>query len=220
MTYLNPKLCAQAIERTLPAWAIVTSVSQNSFMIQIPHNELVPVLTVLKNHTLTQCKTLTDVTATDWLGRPEDNILINNMKPWKNDLRISRVFNNTDETRFCLVYNLLSTRYRGRIMLKTFLPKNNPVIESATPLFNSANWWEREVWDMYGITFTNHPDLRRLLTDYGFQGYPLRKDFPLTGYTETRYDENSKRVVLESLDLAQEFRYFDISTPWVSSSNE
>lgn len=217
MATFNTQLSAQALERTLPAWAIVTSVGENNFMMQVPHSKLIPILTVLKNHTLTQCKTMVDITATDWLGRPEDNFGINNVKSWKEDLRISRVFDNVSDTRFCVIYNLLSTRYRFRVMIKTFLPKDNPTIESCTSLFNSANWWEREAWDMYGITFVDHPDLRRLLTDYGFQGYPLRKDFPLTGYTETRYDENAKRVVLDSLDLPQEFRYFDISTPWAPS---
>ena len=121
MATFNTQLSAQALERTLPAWAIVTSVGENNFMMQVPHSKLIPILTVLKNHTLTQCKTMVDITATDWLGRPEDNFGINNMKSWKEDLRISRVFDNVSDTRFCVIYNLLSTRYRFRVMIKTFL---------------------------------------------------------------------------------------------------
>ena len=90
-------------------------------------------------------------------------------------------------------------------------------IESITSIYNSADWWEREIWDLFGIFFNNHPDLRRILTDYGFEGYPLRKDFPLSGYVEVRYDERQKRVICESLELAQEFRTFDFLSPWNQS---
>ncbi|WP_085900294.1 NADH-quinone oxidoreductase subunit C [Kiloniella majae] len=117
------------------------------------------------------------------------------------------------EDRFELVYCLLSLTHNQRIKIKFSTSDETPV-ESVTGLFSSAIWYEREVWDMYGIFFANHPDLRRMLTDYGFEGHPLRKDFPLTGYVEVRYDETQKRVVYEPVKLTQEFRNFDFSSPW------
>jgi NADH/F420H2 dehydrogenase subunit C len=134
----------------------------------------------------TQYKLLVDITAVDYPSRP---------------------------LRFEVVYNLLSIQYNARIRIKTCVDEIKPLI-SSTGVFSSAGWWEREVWDMFGIFFSNHPDLRRILTDYGFQGHPLRKDFPLTGYVEVRYDDSEKRVVTESLELTQEFRFFDFSSPW------
>lgn len=117
------------------------------------------------------------------------------------------------EERFEIVYCLLSLTHNQRIKVKFSTSDETPV-ESVTGLFSSAIWYEREVWDMYGIFFANHPDLRRILTDYGFEGHPLRKDFPLTGYVEVRYDETQKRVVYEPVKLTQEFRNFDFSSPW------
>ncbi|KKJ77508.1 NADH dehydrogenase [Kiloniella litopenaei] len=117
------------------------------------------------------------------------------------------------EDRFELVYCLLSLTHNQRIKVKFSTSDETPV-ESVSGLFSSAIWYEREVWDMYGIFFANHPDLRRMLTDYGFEGHPLRKDFPLTGYVEVRYDEAQKRVVYEPVKLTQEFRNFDFSSPW------
>lgn len=115
--------------------------------------------------------------------------------------------------RFDVVYHLLSPRLNQRIRVKAATGDNTPVA-SAVGVFASANWYEREAYDMYGILFSDHPDLRRLLTDYGFQGYPLRKDFPLTGYVEVRYDDEQKRVVYEPVKLTQEFRTFDFESPW------
>ena len=117
------------------------------------------------------------------------------------------------EERFEVVYNLLSIRQNLRIRLKVPTDESTPV-PSATGLFSSAGWLEREAWDMYGIYFSDHPDLRRLLTDYGFEGHPMRKDFPLTGYVEVRYDDAQKRVVYEPVKLTQEFRNFDFLSPW------
>ncbi len=117
------------------------------------------------------------------------------------------------EDRFEIVYCLLSLTQNHRIRLKTRTSENNAV-PSATGIFSAATWWEREVWDMFGVYFSDHPDLRRILTDYGFEGHPLRKDFPLTGYVEIRYDDEQKRVVYEPVKLMQEFRNFDFLSPW------
>ncbi len=124
--------------------------------------------------------------------------------------------------RFVLVYQLLSLRYNMRITLKIFLNKDknslfSEVITSSTQIYKSAGWLEREVWDMFGIYFSGHSDLRRILTDYGFQGFPLRKDFPLTGFCELRYDDELKSVFYDSLEFSQEFRFFDFQSPWNKS---
>ena len=115
--------------------------------------------------------------------------------------------------RFEVVYHLLSIRLNQRIRLKLDTDGEQPV-PSAVGLFSSAGWWEREAWDLFGIYFADNPDLRRILTDYGFEGHPLRKDFPLTGYVEMRYDEDQKAVVYEPVRLPQEFRSFDFLSPW------
>jgi len=115
--------------------------------------------------------------------------------------------------RFDVVYHLLSLKKNVRVRVKVRVDERTAV-PSAVPVFPSAGWFEREAWDMYGIMFADHPDLRRILTDYGFQGFPLRKDFPLTGYVEVRYDEERKRVVYEPVRLTQEFRRFDFMSPW------
>ena len=117
------------------------------------------------------------------------------------------------ENRFDVVYHLLSPRKNQRIRVKCETDEEKPV-PSVVAVFPAANWFEREAYDMYGILFSGHPDLRRILTDYGFQGYPLRKDFPLTGYVEVRYDDAHKRVVYEPVKLTQEFRSFDFMSPW------
>ena len=134
--------------------------------------------------------------------------------------------------RFEIVYNLLSLRFNSRVRVKTYTDELTPV-ESVNDIFKAANWNEREIWDMYGVYFNNHPDLRRILTDYGFEGHPLRKDFPLSGYVECRYDDELRRVVQvfslvsrhldiwlhhcilqEPVELAQEYRKFDLAAPW------
>jgi NADH-quinone oxidoreductase subunit C len=129
---------------------------------------------------------LIDVTAVDWPQRPK---------------------------RFDVVYHLLSTRSNARVRVKTQVDEATSV-PTIVPLFPAANWFEREAFDMYGVTFSDHPDLRRLLTDYGFSGHPLRKDFPLTGFVELRYDDEQKRVVYQPVKLVQEFRDFDFMSPW------
>ena len=115
--------------------------------------------------------------------------------------------------RFCVVYDLLSIKNNSRIRVKTFVNEINSV-PSIVSLYINANWWEREIWDLFGIYFENHPDLRRILTDYGFEGFPLRKDFPLYGFVEVRYDESEKQIVTEPVQLTQEFRSFNFQTPW------
>lgn len=143
---------------------------------------------VLRDHTNCQYKVLSDITCVDYPERTE---------------------------RFEVVYQLLSIRYNHRLTIKVSVSENNDKsanIPSIYDIFSSANWYEREVWDMFGVSFNNHPDLRRILTDYGFEGHPLRKDFPLTGYTEIRYDDEMKRLVCEPLEVSQEFRAFDFNT--------
>jgi NADH/F420H2 dehydrogenase subunit C len=115
--------------------------------------------------------------------------------------------------RFCVVYDLLSLTFNSRIRVKVFIDEVT-FIPSIVDLYINANWWEREIWDMYGIYFDKHPDLRRILTDYGFEGHPMRKDFPLYGFIELRYDESKKRIVVEPVELTQEFRSFSFETPW------
>ena len=111
----------------------------------------------------------------------------------------------------------LCIQYNSRIRVQTSVDEKTQIC-SADNIFPSAGWCEREVWDMFGVYFSNHPDLRRILTDYGFEGHPLRKDFPLSGYVEVRYDDSEKRVVSEPIEMTQEFRYFDFASPWEQSS--
>jgi NADH-quinone oxidoreductase subunit C len=144
------------------------------------------VVTFLRDDERCQFFSFIDITAVDWPAR---------------------------ERRFDVVYHLLSPTKNARIRLKVHTDDETPV-PSITPVFPGADWFEREAYDFYGILFSGHPDLRRILTDYGFDGYPLRKDFPTTGYVEVRYDEERKRVVYEPVKLAQEFRQFDYLSPW------
>jgi len=158
----------------------------NELELLIAPEGVVPVVTFLKDHTNAQFTSLSDLCGVDFPTR---------------------------EYRFEVVYNFLSFRYNSRIRVKTYTDELTP-IDSIEEIHKSANWYEREVWDMFGVFFANHPDLRRILTDYGFEGHPFRKDFPLTGYVECRYDDEAKRVVVEPVELAQEFRKFDLSAPW------
>ena len=118
------------------------------------------------------------------------------------------------EQRFTLIYSFLSLRFNKRLFIFTNLSEDDLDIDTITPIFESADWYERECYDLFGINFKNHPNLQRLMNDYNFQGHPLRKDFPLTGYEEVRYDENLKKVVYEPVTLKQEFRDFDNDSPW------
>ena len=117
--------------------------------------------------------------------------------------------------RYAVVYNLLSIAHNTRVRMRVYCPDDDfPAVDTVTPLWPAANWYERETFDLYGIVFRGHPDLRRILTDYGFEGHPLRKDFPLTGFVELRYDEEQKRVAYQPVRLTQEFRNFDFLSPW------
>ena len=137
----------------------------------------------------------------------------NNKCRFKQLIDITAVDYPEKEKRFKLVYLLLSHENNLRILINIKIDEKTSV-PSITKIFPSANWMEREVFDMYGISFKDHPDLRRILTDYGFKGYPLRKDFPLTGHTEVRYSEDKKKVIYEPVELDQEYRHFDFESPW------
>ena len=170
----------------------LTSKIQNSFIkygeltIEINENDLIEVVQFLKSDEKCKFRQLIDIAGVDY---PEE------------------------EKRFKLVYLFLSHENNNRIKLSiNFLPKQ--IINSLTKIFPSANWMEREVFDMYGIKFKNHPDLRRILTDYGFKGHPLRKDFPITGFNEVRYSEKEKKVIYEPVKLEQDYRNFDYNSPW------
>ena len=147
---------------------------------------IVPVLTFLRDDAKCLFKQLMDVCGVDYPDRMR---------------------------RFDVVYHLLSLKLNQRIRVKLETDEHTPV-PSVTGVFSSAGWFEREAWDLYGIFFSDHPDLRRILTDYGFEGHPMRKDFPLTGYVEVRYDDEQKRVVYEPVKLVQEFRSWDFESPW------
>jgi NADH/F420H2 dehydrogenase subunit C len=115
--------------------------------------------------------------------------------------------------RFSIVYELLSIKFNNRIRVKSLI-NNSMLSNSIISIFNSANWWEREIWDMFGVFFLGHSDLRRILTDYGFEGHPLKKDFPLIGFIEVRYSENKKKLIIELVNLSQDFRIFGFKSPW------
>ncbi len=170
----------------LPESVTGASVAFDELTLNVRASDIVTVLKALKNDGRCQFEVLIDICGVDWPAR---------------------------EKRFDVVYHLLSPRLNQRVRIKVAADDVEPV-PSATAVFPAANWFEREAYDMYGILFADHPDLRRLLTDYGFQGYPLRKDFPLSGHVEVRYDDEKKRVVYEPVRLTQEFRDFDFESPW------
>ena len=158
----------------------------DEMVLTVPAKKIQQVVAFLRDDVRCQFKVLTDICGVDYPER---------------------------EQRFEVVYNLLSVKYNNRIRVKVNSGEEE-LVPTVTNLFAAANWYEREVWDMYGVYFAGHPDLRRILTDYGFDGHPQRKDFPLTGYVEVRYDEEKKRVVYEPVKLDQEFRSFDFVSPW------
>jgi NADH/F420H2 dehydrogenase subunit C len=175
----------QYLLKTVPFITEIT-IQHDEICIHVTGDKLVPLLTFLKLHTHCQYKLLSELCVVDYPTRLN---------------------------RFEVIYNLLSIQYNSRIKLKVSINELE-TLPSITSLFSSANWWEREAWDMFGVFFYDHPDLRRILTDYGFEGHPLRKDFPLSGFVEVRYSELKKRVVYETVSLSQDFRTFNFDNPW------
>ena len=163
-----------------------TEIKHNQIYIEIDKDDLIDVTLFLKTNKNTKFRQLIDITVVDY---PEQS------------------------QRFKVIYLFLSHEFNQRIILSYYINENE-VISSLTSTFPAANWMEREVFDMYGVNFKNHPDLRRILTDYGFEGHPLRKDFPLTGHSEVRYSEDIKKVIKEPVKLEQNYRNFDYESPW------
>jgi len=174
------------IDAMLPGAILERTIALGELTLAVAPADIVRVLTALRDDTQCLFEVLIDICGVDYPER---------------------------EKRFDVVYHLLSPRRNQRVRIKCEADEDTAV-PSAVHVFPAANWFEREAYDMYGILFSGHPDLRRLLTDYGFQGHPLRKDFPLTGYVEVRYDDAQKRVVYEPVKLTQEFRSFDFMSPW------
>ena len=161
-------------------------IKHNQLYFEIDKVDLLDVVLFIKTNNNTKFRQLIDITVVDYPEKPK---------------------------RFKVVYLFLSHEFNQRLILNYFISENE-IISSLTSIFPSANWMEREVFDMYGVNFKNHPDLRRILTDYNFEGHPLRKDFPLTGHTETRYSEDKKKVINEPVKLEQNYRNFDYESPW------
>jgi len=177
---------AAHVEVKQPDLVSGTSIDRGELTVEAVPSDIPALVEFLQSDETCRFSTLVDITAIDHPG---------------------------DERRFTVVYHFLSMYRNQRIRLKSRI-REDEMVPSITGLHPSANWFEREVFDMFGILFSGHPDLRRILTDYGFRGYPLRKDFPTTGYTELRYDEVQKRVVYEPVSLTQEYRQFDFMSPW------
>ena len=182
----NIKSLEKAINSELTSKIISTKINHKQIHINIEDHDLTEVMLFLKTNSITKFRQLIDITAVDY---PEK------------------------DRRFRMVYLLLSHEINSRILIDYNI-KEGEIVPSLTSIFPSANWMEREVFDMYGVNFKDHPDLRRILTDYGFEGYPLRKDFPLTGHTEVRYSEDQKKVINEPVKLEQNYRNFDYESPW------
>ncbi len=176
----------ERIVAALGASVVASSIEHGQAIVTVARDQIVPVLTKLRDDPAFLFEQLIDVCAVDYPERPE---------------------------RFEVVYSLLSVSLNHRLRIKVTASEDTPV-PSSVPVYPSANWFEREAWDLYGVFFSDHPDLRRILTDYGFDGHPMRKDFPLTGYVELRYDPDQRRVVYEPVKLTQEFRTFDFESPW------
>ena len=180
------------IKSTIGKDIIETNVFFNEFQIIVPSKKIFDVLTKLHSNSYFAFDQLIDITAIDYPEKP---------------------------TRFEVVYLLLSTITNQRLTVKICVNEGE-LVQSCVSIFKSANWSEREIWDMFGIFFSGHPDLRRLLTDYGFEGHPLRKDFPLTGRVQVKYDTDQNKVIYEPVNLVQEYRDFDFLSPWERPNNK
>lgn len=176
----------ELIAAALPNEVIGCDVTSGELCVQVRADQIARVLKFLRDDSQCQFKQLIDICGVDYPQR---------------------------DARFDVVYHLLSLKHNQRVRVKVAVAED-ATVPSATGVFKAAGWFERECWDMYGVMFSDHPDLRRLLTDYGFQGFPLRKDFPMTGYVEVRYSDEHKRVVYEPVTLTQDFRSFDFMSPW------
>jgi len=185
------KTLGDHIAQAFPQEVTGTAIAYGELTVEVRREAVTRVLGFLRDDAQCLFQVLVDICGVDHPDRPE---------------------------RFDVVYNLLSVKKNQRVRVKATAGEETPV-PSATGLFSTAGWFEREAWDLFGIYFADHPDLRRILTDYGFEGHPLRKDFPLTGYVEVRYDEEQKRVVYEPVKLKQEFRSFDFMSPWEGMSH-
>ena len=177
---------SQAIAGDLADAILAQGIVRDELTVTVKASEIVRVVKFLRDDARCEFRSIIDITAVDWPSR---------------------------ENRFDVVYHFLSPTKNARVRIKVEVDETTPVA-SIIEVFPGANWFEREVYDLYGVLFTGHPDMRRLLTDYGFEGHPLRKDFPLTGFVEVRYDDELKRVVYDRVRLAQEFRNFDFLSPW------
>ncbi len=182
---------AEPVAAAFPDDAIESLVQHGELIIRVKRDAIVRLLTYLRDEPAQRYEVLIDIAGVDYPDRPE---------------------------RFEIVYQLLSLKFNRRVRVKVATGEDSPV-PSVTGVYNSAGWYEREVWDLFGVLFADHPDLRRILTDYGFEGHPMRKDFPLTGYVEVRYDDEQRRVVYEPVKLKQEFRSFDFLSPWEGMSH-
>ena len=188
MTYKDSKLvdAIDLVKNSIQIFDCKVLVSNNELSIESSKSDFIKIILFLKDHPNTSFDVLVDICAVDYPDR---------------------------KNRFEIVYQLLSISLNLRMKLKLKIKEDEPV-ESLSNIYPCANWYEREIWDLFGISFENHPDLRRILTDYDFEGFPLRKDFPLTGFVQVKYDDETQQVVNEPVKLDQEYRDFDNLSPW------
>jgi NADH dehydrogenase (ubiquinone) Fe-S protein 3 len=176
------------LNKIVPSIITLETYFKNELIITVPSYNIKEFLLFLRDHTNCQFKVLSDICAVDFLKRSK---------------------------RFVIVYNILSIKYNTRLRIKTFVNELTP-INSITAVYSCANWWEREIWDLFGVFFSNHPDLRRILTDYGFEGHPFRKDFPLSGFIELKYNDVNKCILAKPVVLSQKFKFYNFTNNLVN----